>query len=148
MTSQPRREAAPHFSPERVTRVRFDYDAEFDIASFFLEGPQPGVTDEVDDGWYLRIDEATNTVIGIELHGLQQYFVTDPCHMDAFPAALAEAERAATERSEHGSYTVEGTAQTLPNISHLIIYLIGVAKEKWDRQQRDHQGNAVAQTGS
>jgi len=112
----------PSIDLEGFTSIVFGYEAEDDIAMIHFDGPRPAITEEADDGWYLRL--ADDTVIGMELHGFRVGMLTRPQFLRAFEPAIRELEAHAGKSLESG-LVVSGTLAELPRTTHLAIFLTG-----------------------
>ncbi|PZC43286.1 MAG: hypothetical protein DK306_002133 [Chloroflexi bacterium] len=122
----------PRFDIQGLKRLRFSYDAEFDLANIHIEAPQPASTIEVDDGWYLRLsDEA---IVGMELHGLKRIFLSSTLFARVFTPSLDEL-RQHTGKTIDEDFTADGSAQELPHTSHLLLFMLGAAAMKLQARQ-------------
>ncbi|MCC7364656.1 MAG: DUF2283 domain-containing protein [Dehalococcoidia bacterium] len=107
-----------------IRTIEVDYDAEDDLAIIHINGPRPAVTEQVDDGWYLRVAELE--VVGIELHGLVRMFLSLPWFARVARPALTELEAYAGQPLARLG-RVSAASGELPATTHLLIFLIGQA---------------------
>jgi uncharacterized protein YuzE len=111
-------------------RLLFAYDSEDDIAYLHLDGPRPAITEQVDDGWYLRLHNGS--VVGLELHGLKQLLLSTPFYSSVFAPAIEELEACTGKSFDRDSIRAEGPIDEMPKTTHLTILLIGRAIEKYE----------------
>lgn len=113
---------SPSMDLEGFKRVVFDYEADDDIAFIHFDAPRAAITEEVDDGWYLRLTD--DTVVGMEMHGLRRVFLSQPQFASVFEPAVRELELRAGRPLEAG-IVIEGEINDLPRTTHLSIFLVG-----------------------
>lgn len=132
----------PHFDIESFKAMRFSYSMDDDIAVVHIDQPQPAVTIEVDDGWYLRV--ANDEVVGIELHGLQRVFLSNSFYSRMFAPAVQELAEFTGESilERAGGVSVSGTIEELPRTMHLLIFMIGQATMKYQDARRGEYSDA------
>lgn len=126
--------ATPMVDLDGVTHLRFDYDGEDDIALFHMGGPQPAVSEEVGDGWYLRL--VGDAIVGLELHGLRRRLLTTPFYARLFRPAIRELERVSGETLEAERLVVEAAPEAVPITTRLLLLLVGQALARLETIQR------------
>lgn len=118
---------APYVDLPTLARLTFDYDADADLASIHLGEPRPAVSEEVDSGWFLRLDDATDEIVGMELHGLKQLAARTPLHARVVGPALQELEGFARTAADEGGFRATGNLDELPRTTQLVILMLGQA---------------------
>jgi hypothetical protein len=117
-----------------VTRLRFDYDGEDDIALFHVGGPRPAVTEDVGDGWYLRLVD--DEIAGLELHGLRRRLLTTPFYARLFRPAIRELEQLSGQTIEADRLVVDAAPEAVPMTTRLLLLLVGQALTRLETIQR------------
>lgn len=125
----------PRFDIEGFDHVIFSYDVEDDIALVHIDEPRPAVTEEVDDGWYLRLDR--DRIVGLELHGFRRTFLTSPLFGHVVLPALKELEDRTGAGTDAESFSAQGSTDEMPRTTHLILYMIGAATAKYESCSRE-----------
>jgi len=123
----------PSINLEGFDRLQFIYDQDDDVAYIHIDGPRAAVTERIDDGWYLRLDEGA--IVGMELHGLKRIFLSTPFYAAVFDPAIRELE-AFTESAFDGGLQADASIDKLPRTTHLLIFLIGQAVTKFETLRR------------
>lgn len=126
----------PWVDLDALNRLVFLYDGEDDIASLHIGSAQPAISEQIDDAWYLRLDG--DRIVGMELHGLERTFLSDPFYAKAFTPALQELRESTGRSLGIDGLRAEGSFAELPSTARLLIFLIGVATAKYQRMVRDH----------
>ena len=133
----------PRFNLEGFNHLLFTYDPRDDIAFLHVDGPQPAVTTEVDDAWYIRIREGE--IVGMELHGLKRIFMSTPFFSKVFEPSMRELEEFTGKRfydDDDDEITAEGTIDQLPKTTHLLILMIGQAIAKFEALRKAEVADA------
>ena len=130
------------FIIEGFSRIWFSYESEDDIVLAHLDEPRAAVTWELGRGWYLRLSEDEDEVVGMELHGLRRMFLDAPLYSELFAPALDEMEQF-TGRKLASGFLAQGTIQQLPRTTHLLIFMIGQAIEKHETMRYAEYAEAV-----
>ena len=123
----------PTIDLDAFRHLQLSYDPADDIAYIHLDGPRAALTEQVDDGWYLRIAEGES--VGMELHGLFRLFLSTPFYAGVFAPALRELEQA-TGHSVDGGLEISASVDELPKTAQLVVLLLGQAVAKLDALQR------------
>ena len=131
----------PRLHLASVTEVTFAYDPRDDIAILHIGRPRPGITDEVDAGWYLRLTGDESEVLGIELHGLRRKFLSDAFFAPVFTAALDEIQQH-TGQTIDAPLDITGAATAYPHTSQLLLFLLGQATARFTALQRAEYNEA------
>lgn len=124
----------PMVDLDGVTRLRFDYDRDDDIALFHMGGPRPAVSEDVGDGWYLRL--AGDGIVGLELHGLRRRLLTTPFYARLFRPALREIERLSGQTLEAERLVIDAAPEAVPMTTRLLLLLVGQALTRLETIQR------------
>lgn len=131
---------APSTSPmvysfDGVMRLRFDYDRDDDIALFHMGGPRPAVSEDVGDGWYLRLVD--DGIVGLELHGLRRRLLTTPFYARLFrPAIRGVLEMLSGETLEAERMVVDAAPEAVPMTTCLLLLLVGQVLTRLETIQR------------
>jgi uncharacterized protein YuzE len=120
----------PSIDLEGFRRLLFVYDGEDDIAYLHLDGPRAAITEQADDGWYLRILDGS--VVGLEIHGLKRLLLSTPFYSSVFAPAIDELEGYTGMSFDGDSIRADAPIGELPKTTHLAILLIGQAIEKYE----------------
>lgn len=118
----------PSVNLEAIDRLVFVYDREDDLAFLHIDGPRSAISEQADDGWYLRV--ADGEAVGLELHGLKRIFLSSPFYSEVFRPAMREIEAFTGRSFESDDIRAEGSAAELHHTTHLLILLLGQAIEK------------------
>lgn len=133
----------PSIDLEGFERLLFTYDQDDDIAYIHIDGPRPAITERIDDGWYLRLDDGA--IAGMELHGLKRRFLSTPLYATVFQPAIQELEGFTGANFDDG-LQADGPIDKLPRTTHLLIFMIGQAVAKFEalrRAQAENAGRAI-----
>ena len=123
----------PSINLEGFDRLLFTYDQDDDIAYIHIDGPRHAITERIDAGWYLRMDEGA--IVGMELHGLKRIFLSTRFYAAVFEPAIRELEAFTGNAFDEG-LQADGPIDKLPRTTHLLIFLMGQAVTKFEALRR------------
>lgn len=132
---------SPSVDLEGFDHLVVAYDRADDIAFIHIDGPRPASTEQVDDGWYIRLDD-DDEIVGLELHGLKRLFLSTPFFARVFKPAIEELEAFTGRSFETDSFRAEGTVGELPRTTHLLILMLGQSFAKYEALQRSEYEDA------
>lgn len=134
-----------HITPvvalDTLTSVLFDYDQLGDIVSFLLNGPRPAITEDIDDGWNLRVD--ADEALGLEIFGMKRRLLTDPFYARLFAPAITELEAFTGKSFATDDIRAHAPIGDLPRTAQLLIFLMGQAITRYETiRQVEYQAAA------
>lgn len=134
----------PGIDLQGFDRLRFSYDQADDIAHLHINAPRPSVAEEVDDGWYLFIDDsgAREVVTMLEIHGFHAGVWDQPYFDGVVRPSLDEVKRSTGKGFEDG-FEAEGSIEEFPRTARLLTFLLGVAITKLEALNRRERAEAV-----
>lgn len=118
----------PSVNLEAFDHLLFVLD-EDDVAYLHMDGPRAAITEQVDDGWYIRI--ADEAIVGLEIHGFKRVLLSTPFYSRTCRPALDEIEKFTGRSFDSDSIHAAGTIDELPKTTHLVMFMMGLALSKF-----------------
>ena len=123
---------SPSMNIAHLRALRFVYDAEDDIAIIHFGTPQGVITEQVNEGLFLRLAAESGEVVGLEMHGFQSRFLRNPYLRESFSAGIHELESSSGAPFGGADLVYEGSVERLPKTTHLTLLLVGLAIGLYD----------------
>ena len=121
----PEQRIAPRFGAGTLSELTFAYSPATDFAFIYDGAPVEGYSDEFEDNWLLRIEEASHQVRGVESLAFTESLARLPAIASAVEPAIAEIEAYLGRSLRDGECQVVATVDEFPALFRCYVYLVG-----------------------